>query len=50
MISDEKSDKVPIFSDDDISQTVDYAIKTMDKNFDGFIEYPEFAGGMKSYS
>lgn len=49
MISDEKQEKAPIFSDDDISRTVDFAIKIMDKNSDGFIEFPEFAVGSKEY-
>lgn len=50
MISDDKEEKAPIFSDDDITRTVDYAIKVMDKNFDGFIEFPEFAVGAKEYN
>lgn len=50
MISDDKEEKAPIFSDEDITRTVDYAIKVMDKNFDGFIEFPEFAVGAKEYN
>lgn len=34
-----------IFSDDDFSQIVDIAMKSMDKNLDGLIEFPEFIFG-----
>lgn len=37
-----------IFVDDDISQIVDMALKSMDQNLDGLIEFPEFIfGGIK---
>lgn len=39
-----------IFSDDDISSIVDFAIKSMDKNSDGLIEFPEFIIGEPNYN
>lgn len=34
-----------IFSDEDISQIVDFALKSMDKDSNGIIEFPEFIMG-----
>ncbi len=48
MISDDnEEEKGRIFTDYDISQIVDYAMKTMDRDSDGFIEFPEFVHGQE---
>lgn len=49
MVSDDK-EQPHIFTDEEIVKTVDFAITAMDKNTDGFIEFPEFSFGIKNYN